>query len=357
LCRAVRHKARFSKPCAGTYGDGTYHTGMSSPGRSWIVDSIGAEAFERLATELTGSELQSLLLEVLQRRARRRGARELSSQYESDSFCLPAAVDQRTSVAIDQHLLAAAESFEAIELSPVAPLGACSALGLTDQNRVLSALRATEVVSDPTNVLALECARRLRARPGGGGSSAAGSSAAGSSATGSSAAGSSAAVHLVTSQRVLRAQPIPKLPGYARHFRMLALASGGTESKDHAFSVETLLLHIRTALACLDRLEQHGYGFGERSVDVLATEQRRALGARVVAGLGTLARSRPLEHRYYSAGLRYQVWVTAPDGARLPLIDGGAFDWLAQLTSNRRAVFVATGLGAQLIALRFSRRA
>jgi hypothetical protein len=310
---------------------------MSSPVRSWIVDSIGTEAFERLATELTGSELQSLLLEVLQRRARRRVPRELVSQYESDSFCAPAAVDQRTSVAIDQHLLAAAESFEAVELSPVAPLGACSALGLTDQNRVLSALRATEVVSDPTNVLALECARRLRARP--------------------RAAGSPAAVHLVTSQRVLRAQPVPKLPGYAQHFRMLALASGGTESKDHAFSVETLLLHIRTALACLDRLEQHGYGFGERSVDVLATEQRRAVGARVLAGLGALGRSLPLEHRYYSAGLRYQIWVTAPDGARLPLIDGGAFDWLAQLTSNRRAVFVATGLGAQLIALRFSHRA
>jgi hypothetical protein len=47
--------------------------------------------------------------------------------------------------------------------------------------------------------------------------------------------------------------------------------------------------------------------------------------------------------------------VTAPDGSRLPLIDGGALDWLAQLTSNRRAVFLATGLGAQLIALRFAR--
>jgi hypothetical protein len=41
------------------------------------------------------------------------------------------------------------------------------------------------------------------------------------------------------------------------------------------------------------------------------------------------------------------------DGARLPLIDGGSFDWLAQLNSNRRAAFAATGAGPQLIALRF----
>jgi hypothetical protein len=37
----------------------------------------------------------------------------------------------------------------------------------------------------------------------------------------------------------------------------------------------------------------------------------------------------------------------------VPLIDGGAFDWLATLASNRRAVYVATGTGAQLIAWRF----
>ena len=47
------------------------------------------------------------------------------------------------------------------------------------------------------------------------------------------------------------------------------------------------------------------------------------------------------------------LWVTAPDGAAIPLIDGGAFDWLAQLSANRRAVYVATGAGAQLIAARF----
>jgi hypothetical protein len=40
---------------------------------------------------------------------------------------------------------------------PVAPLGACAIMGHASQNKVLSALRGTEVVADPTNVMALVC--------------------------------------------------------------------------------------------------------------------------------------------------------------------------------------------------------
>jgi hypothetical protein len=164
-------------------------------------------------------------------------------------------------------------------------------VALTDQNRVLSALRGTEVVSDPTNVLALECALRLRRSPGQG-------------------------AHFATSHRVIRTQPVPKQPGYAPHFRIFALANGGIESKDHAFTVETMTRHVRTML-------------------------------------GGIAKRTPLEHPYYSGGLRYMLWVTTPDGAEVPLIDGGAFDWLAKLASNRRAVYIAIGAGAQLVALLF----
>ncbi len=304
----------------------------SAPGsRDWIVEAIGVELFERLASELSGSALQSVLLEVTRRRAAARAPSEVLAHYGRDGFCHPAAVDQRTSVAVDGHLLDAAEGFEAIELSPVAPLGVCSTMAPTDQNRVLSALRGTEVVSDPTNVLALECALRLRAQPG-------------------------QTVHLATSMRVVRAQPVPKLPGYAPHFRMFVLASGGVERKDHGLTVETLVLHARTMMAALDRLEAHGYSFGRRRVDVLASPSRDAIGDRVAEELGALARRKALEHAYDSGGLRIQLWVTAPDGVEMPLIDGGAFDWLAKLTSNRRAVYVATGAGAQLIALRFGRR-
>lgn len=296
--------------------------------RPWILESLGEREFERLATELPGAELQSVLLEVMQRRAAARGPADVLAQYQRDGFCQPAAVDQRTSVALDGHLLAAADGFDAIELAPLAPLATCSSVALTTQHRVVSALRATEVVSDSTNVLALECARRLRA--------------------------GRAPVHLTTSHRVVRAQPVPKLPGYASHFRLFALASGGVETQDHGFTVTVFERHIRTMLAALDRLEHHGYAFGARRVALLATAERAGLADRIATGLISVAVERkPLDHSYYSGGLRYQIWVTQPDGAAIPLIDGGAFDWLTKLVSNRRAVYIASGAGSQLMALRF----
>ena len=295
--------------------------------RAWIIDSVGAPTFDRLANGLTGSELQSLLLEVSSARARARSARELVAQYGRDPFCAASPIDLRTMLAIDGHLLAAAERFEAVELSPVAPMGACSVVAPTHQNRVLSTSRATEVVSDPTNVLALECAQRLRARP-------------------------AVDLHLATSQRVVRAQPVPRQPGHAQHFRLFVLGSAGIERQDHAFTIETLALHVRTMLAGLARLEQHGYALGRRRVEILASAERQRLG-RQLADLME-ADLQPLAHPYYSGGLRYRIWVTAPGGEELPLADGGTFDWVSQLAANRRAVFVASGLGSQSLALRFA---
>lgn len=295
----------------------------------WSTRGIGEAGFEQLAKGLSGSELQSLLLEVMRRRANARRPAEVLAQYQRDGFTRPAAVDLRRSLTIDLDLLAAAADFESIELSPVAPLATCSAVALTDQNRVLSSLRATEIVSDPTNVLALECAARLRA--------------------------GRAPLDFATSQRVVRAQPPPqKGPGYANHFRLFVLASGGIESEGHGFTIDRIVRHVRALLGGLDRLEDHGYAFGARRVEILATATRAEVGDRIAAALGGVEVARkPLDHAYYSGGLRYMLWVTAPDGEAIPLGDGGSFDWLAQLTSNRRAVYVASGLGAQLIGARF----
>jgi hypothetical protein len=303
-------------------------TGMAQQSRA--LRRLGTSGFEVLAHELSGSELHSVLLAVMQERASGRAAKDVLAHYQRDAFCAPSPVDLRTSAAIDRQFLEAAEQFEAIELSPVAPLGACSTVAVTDQNRVLSSSRMTEVASDPTNVLALECALRLRTTP-------------------------AAPVHLATTQRVVRAQPIPKLPGYTQHFRLFALASGGQEEKDHAFTVATVVRQIEAMCRGLDRLEGQGYGFGRRRIDILATSDKQRIGDRIAQHLGGLVAREPLDHPYYSGGIRYKIWVTAPDGAEVPLVDGGSFDWLAQIGSNRRAVYVASGAGAQLVALRFQR--
>jgi hypothetical protein len=303
-----------------------------APGRpDWAASAIGEEAYEALASALPPSEVWSLLLAVLARRAEDRAPADVLRQWQRDPFTRVSAVDQRTMVALDTALLGAAEGFEAVELSPLAPLGACSAVSLGSQNRVVSALRGTEVVADPTNVLALECARRLRERPG-------------------------QAVRLATCHRCVRTQPAPKGPGFAQHFRLFCLATAGREQKDHGFLAAALVEQIRTHLGALDRLEADGYEFPGREVRVLATPARAALADRVAAAIRGVPVSRAqLDHRYYD-GVRFQIFTDRTPPGGFALIDGGSFDWVAKLLSNRSLVYAASGMGEQLVATQFRRR-
>jgi len=285
---------------------------------------------QALTQGLAATELWSLLLAVLEQRAAQRSPATVRQQWESDRFVQPSAVNQRILNELDSHLLAAAAGFEALELSPLAPLASCSSVALTSQNRIVSTARGTEVVSDPTNVLALECARRLREAPG-------------------------AVIKLTTSHRCVRAQAVPKRPGFTAHFRMFCLASAAHERKDHGFATEALTEHIRTHIAALDRLEKHGYRFPDRTLRLLCTPQRSHLAKRVADAIPEISATiTPLEHEYYD-GLRFMLDATMPDGNAVPLIDGGAFDWLRKLTDNQRMVFIASAMGSQLAAMLFRR--
>jgi hypothetical protein len=304
---------------------------MTRPSRAWVTAGLPPATYDELTRGLSASRLWSLLLEVAEARASGRACAELVEQWARDRFVQPAMVDQRSLVEVDRHLLGAAAAFESIELSPVAPLGVCSVMGHASQNKVLSALRGTEVVADPTNVMALECARRLRLDP-------------------------STVVRLATSHRCVRAQPIPKRPGMAANFRIFCMVSAGLERQNHAFVVDAVAEHIKTMLHALDRLEQHGFAFPERRITLFTREETASLGDRIVAMLGDGAVARAvLEHPYYNKGVRFQIAARSSEGAETPLVDGGAFDWVARLTSNRRAVYVATGIGSQLLPLLFRR--
>lgn len=292
--------------------------------RNWTHAGIEAAAYTALAQGLAASELWSLLLGVAEQRAAQRSPAQVQQQWERDRFVCPAYIDQRTLNQLDGHLLAAASAFEALELSPLAPLGSCSAVALASQNKIVSTVRGTEVVSDPTNLLALESARRLRKN--------------------------SQTVKLTTNHRCVRAQAVPNHAGYAAHFRLFCITTAGHERKDQAFLVESLSEHIQTHLSALNRLEQHGYGFPDPILKILATPERKALGERIAAAVGgTPVVFETLTHDYYD-GLRFMISARSREGEHMPLIDGGAFDWLRKLTSNHKLIFVASALGSQLVA-------
>src|SRR5690242_6423410 len=98
---------------------------MSTDDRSWAVVGLQAVARDALACGLPASEVWSLLMGVLEKRARARTPASLREQWRQDRFVQPCAVDQRALFEVGGHLFAAAAKFEDIELSPVAPLGVC----------------------------------------------------------------------------------------------------------------------------------------------------------------------------------------------------------------------------------------
>jgi hypothetical protein len=148
---------------------------------------------------------------------------------------------------------------------------------------------------------------------------------------------------------------VPKQPGFAPHFRMFCLATAGHELKDHALVTDALLEHIRTHVAALDRLEQHGYHFPGRKLRLLATPARAHVAQRIADALeGLPVTLAALDHNYYD-GLRFMLDVSTPAGDAIPFIDGGTFDWLRKLCANERMVLVASGMGSQLAAFLFRR--
>jgi hypothetical protein len=267
--------------------------------------------------------------------ASRRTPRELMEQRVRDAFVAPALLDQRTIHRLDGIALAAAHDFEAIQLSPVAPLGVCSALAPTSQDRTLSALRGTEVVSDPTNALALECAQRLKAEP-------------------------HQTVRLCTAHQVLRAQPLPPRPGHTRHFRLFALATAGVGRAEDAFEVDAIASQLGVFDRLLDASTTHFDSvFGPRRALVRTDDARATLGDRLCERLGralphVLVERAPLEAAYY-AGVRVMFGPHTQAGDWIAIGDCGVFDWVARLTSNRRMRFVAAGFGLQLLPVLFTR--
>jgi hypothetical protein len=279
------------------------------------------------------SETTPVLLELARRQVARRRAADLVAQLKRDLFVRPSALDLRLVHQLDGLALTAASEYEAVLLSPVAPLGSCSVVAPTSQDRTLTTNRGSEVVSDPTNLMALLSAERLGKDPG-------------------------QRVQLCTVHQTLRAQPLPPLPGYSRHFRLLALTEAGPARAEDGFEVDA----VTRAIVVFDRLfdaaaSALGCRFPERRASVRTTGARETLGRRLADRLASTLPHvrvvhRPLDQPYYN-GLRVMFGADSTAGEHVAIGDVGLFDWVAKLTANRRQRFVAAGFGLQQLPLVF----
>ena len=290
-----------------------------------------------LAEQLEPSDLQSLLLDVYHRRAGTRRAADVLADYASNRFVRPSKISARQMADWDQLALSLLPpECEPVELSPLCPLGACSVIADLDQNWSIPTIRNTEVVSDSTNVLALEAARRRRALK-------------------RADSRSGAAVHLAASHRLVRPQKYEN-PLLSAHFRVFSLCSAGRDHGSFQFELDAAALHIGFYLSAL---RAH---LGP-SVPLRVSLTMLGAGATLAAGveklrnqIGTtfgdvevaLDPERTAGREYYR---NLCFWIHSVDDTRklVHLVDGGAVDWTQRLLSDGKERLVVSGIGSDRV--------
>jgi hypothetical protein len=311
-----------------------------------ILAAAGSpDLLEVLAERLSPADLQSLLLEVYRRRAARLSPGDLLRQYERDRFVAPSPVSPLRQLEFDRMAYGLLPpGYAAIELAPVAPLGASSAVATVSQNKVLSTSRNSEVTSDTTNVLALECARRRRA-----------------AAPAQRHPQGSRPTRLCASQRVLRAQQFSG-PAMLAHFRLLSLCAAGRDSGSYGFEIAALVEQIGFYLRLFAAAQAAGYALDGTRVTLTAFDEAR-LPAIQAAVIDPLAASFPAvgfgldqgreAGRGYYASAGFHIYARDAAGAEFFLADGGFTDWTQRLLSDRKERLLISGLGSERFILCF----
>jgi hypothetical protein len=301
-----------------------------------IERELGAPGLVSLLAEnLTPTDLQSLLLEVYRLRSSHRRPAEVLSNYETDRFVRPSSASPSRLLAWKQIVLSSLQpEFQTIALSPVCPLGTSSVIASVDQNWTIATARNTEVVSDSTNVLALECAvqrrKLLRANPR-----------------------STEPVHLATSHRLLRAQRYES-PTSTSHFSAFALCSAGRDQGNLRFELSVLGLHIRFYLKALRIFLDSSVPLHVSVTDLRAKHRHSLLEDQLLAPIRSefsnidcvIDHERTKGKGYY-LDLCFHLHATDPSEHRLELVDGGVVDWTRRLLSNAKERLIISGIGSE----------
>lgn len=296
-----------------------------------IARDAGVDFVEALVG-LGPSDLQSVLLEVHRRLADRLQPSAVLQRYANSRFVRPARVDPRVMSAFEQlawSLLP--DGYHPIELSPLSPLGTCSTLAAVDQNKVVATDRNVEVVSDSTNVLALEAALRRREAL-------------------RETGGAESVVRLAASQRQVRAQHYGN-PWLSAHFRLLAVVTAGRALPRSSFECRALVEQVVYFVSLLRSW------FPSRTVEVAVTDfvgRSRLIDDQILAPLRELAPEADVRvdpdrqaGRGYYLDLCYKLSVKADSGASVEIGDGGSTDWTRKLLSDRRERLVIGGLALE----------
>jgi hypothetical protein len=292
---------------------------------------------EDLIDKLKFSELQSLLLYVFNRKVAKMDATGLFNDYRNNRLVQPSVLDPRKFLELESSLFSLLpEGFTALELSPVTSLGTSSLMGPVNQNIIISTIRNCEVVSDVTNVIALECARRRLELL-------------------QQDKKSTAQIKFATAQRQMRTQPVHD-KNFTAHFKIFALCTAGRDEGSDRFEQSALLEHTGFYFRVIDELINKDL-IKKKTLKIFNYDESK--NARLMETVNTIVRlgndielviDRNSEYgKNYYRRLRFMINLTNAHNQSYDLIDGGFTDWTSALMKNNKERLITSGIGTELM--------
>lgn len=288
-----------------------------------IRHRTGIDLVAILAEELSGSELNSLLLEVFDRKASQLQPSKLLQQYRMNRFVQPAAVDVLQLRAKELSTLQWLQQcgFVPLELSPVSLLGTCAAVAPVSQKKIISATRGTEVLSDATNAIALYIADQKKRKK------------------------NADLLKFCTTHRHVRTPPV-KIKGHSPHFTVACCVSAGIDTGNLAFEIHAIREHFLALQAVLQQVFQTevqyfklqpraGYKQGDRLVNRIFDNIKNMFPVVVDATA--------IPNDYYQ-GIQFKAVINV-HGEEIEIADGGFVNWTQQLLENKKERCFISGLG------------
>ncbi len=293
-----------------------------------VARALGVErgVFASLA-EVQSADLRAVLLDVAARRASGRRPADVLQQYDRDRTLRPPPLRPAVLRAFEARAMAALPAgFDELTLGPHAPLGTSSVLAGFSQDRVLTTAADSEIVSDSTNVLALECASRRRAPS--------------SRRTGDT--------RLAAAHRLLR-------PREGSHFALIGLCTGGRDRGAFSMQLDALREHLEWHLGIISR-ELPSLALELRITDLSDGRHRTVLDEQLLGPVDAewprlrvgFDDDRQAGRAYYT-DVCFGLDAVHSDGSRSNLSDGGLVDWTARLLADAKERLLISGLGSERV--------
>lgn len=284
-----------------------------------ILSEIGDKELLNKLLSLSKSDFNSLMLKVYHTYSCKTKPQEVLKSFDVNRFSVPSEVDAVKYHTLETELLAQAQKNEiwSIVLSPAAPLSSCSAFGYVDQNNVVSALRGTEILSDPTNMLAIIIANKLK----------------------SGEVDNNNQLHYCTTARVLRAQAFPAMRGYYAHFGLFCIVSSGKDVGSYECEQALFIKHLEyynsffkdkyNAGLSIVLSKRRGYkdvdGFYSKMTDVIHNTFSQA----------SLSFDTTDESNNYYKGINFKIYIKTENDL-IEIGDGGFVDWTQEMLGSKK---------------------